>query len=116
MGHEWLGSGWLQLSARVSLGALLLAAAVSKWRAGDEVARSLERLGLNEPRVARTAGWALPWVEALLGGMLAAGAATRPAAGLTAVLMGFFAAALWRAARRGRTLAIRCAPGLSCRA
>jgi len=112
MGQEW--SGWLALLARGSLGALLIAAAVSKWRAWDEFAQSLAPLRVAQGRPGRALARLLPWGEAALGGMLVAGIGTRLASAGTAALMAVLAALL--AAAGDRPLALRCAPGLRCRA
>src|SRR3954451_20356167 len=115
MGQEWIGSGWLQLLARGSLGALLAGAAVSKWRRWDEFVASLRPLGLEEGKGARWAAGLLPCAELALGVFLLCGIATAPAAAGAALLMVLFAATLGRAALRGQRVVLRCAPGLNCR-
>src|SRR4051794_35073915 len=115
MRQEWIGSGWPQLLARLSLGALLVAAAASKWRRREEFGASLRPLGFGEGRRARWAAGLLPCVEMALGGLLLGGIATGPVAVGAALLMVLFALTLGRAARRGERAALRCAPGLNCR-
>src|SRR5438067_4881853 len=101
MGQEWIGSGWLQLLARWSLGVLLVGAAASKWRRWDDFALSLAALGLGEGAAARRAARLLPCVEMALGALLLCGIATGPASAGAALLMLLFALTLGRAALRG---------------
>jgi uncharacterized membrane protein YphA (DoxX/SURF4 family) len=114
MGQEWIGSGWLQLLARISIGALLIAAAASKWRSWDEFAASLGALRIAP--AARALARLLPWAELALGCLLVAGLLTRPAALLAAGLFALFAVIVLRAARHGASPELRCAPGLHCQA
>jgi uncharacterized membrane protein YphA (DoxX/SURF4 family) len=116
MGQEWIGSGWVQLLARCSLAALLLAAAASKWRYREEFAAAVAPLVLGREGLASAVARLLPWVEAALGALLFAGIATRIAASATAALMALFAAAFWGAQRGAAEVRLRCAPGLNCRA
>src|SRR5581483_7660385 len=99
MGQEWIGSGWLQLLARLSLGALLAAAAASKWRAWDEFEHSLAPLRLAEGPAGRTLARLVPWIEMGLGALLLLGLQVGLAGFATAALMVGFAALL--AAARG---------------
>src|ERR1051325_10240964 len=115
MGQEWIGSGWVQLLARGSLGLLLAGAAASKWLRWDEFAASLRPLGFGEGRRARWAAALLPCAEMALGALLLCGLATRPAAAGASLLMVLFAFTLGRAALRGERAALRCGPGLNCR-
>src|SRR5438128_2316910 len=115
MGQVWIGSGWLQLLARVSLGALLVGASVSKWRRGDDFALSVRALGIGEGVAARWTLRVVPCAEMTLGALLLCGIATGLASAGAALLMVLFSLTLGRAALRGEKVALRCAPGLNCR-
>jgi len=103
--EAFLNSPHLLLFARLTLGGVFVLSAIAKWR--DQDAAGTTRAWM--PAALATAGRRLlPPVEALVGGLLIAGLATRPAALGAGVLLLLFSAVVFADLRQGQGLPCGC--------
>jgi uncharacterized membrane protein YphA (DoxX/SURF4 family) len=102
---------WLSTGARVVLGAVLLVAGTAKIIDPQASVAAVRAYELLPDGLATGAGWGLPLVEVVLGVLLLAGIAVRPAALATAVLLAVFVAAVASAAARGLSIDCGCFGG-----
>jgi uncharacterized membrane protein YphA (DoxX/SURF4 family) len=102
---------WLSTAARVVLGTVLLVAGAAKVVDPQASVAAVRAYELLPDGLATGVGWGLPFVEVMLGVVLLAGIAVRPAAFATAVLLAGFVAAVASAAARGLSIDCGCFGG-----
>ena len=102
---------WLSTGARVVLGGVLLVAGAAKIIDPQASVAAVRAYELLPDGLATVVGWGLPFVEIVLGVLLLAGIAVRPAALATAVLLVVFIAAVASAAARGLSIDCGCFGG-----
>jgi uncharacterized membrane protein YphA (DoxX/SURF4 family) len=102
---------WLSTGARAVLGAVLLVAGAAKIVDPQASVAAVRAYELLPDGLATVVGWGLPFVEVVLGVLLLAGIAVRPAALATAVLLAVFVAAVASAAARGLSIDCGCFGG-----
>ena len=102
---------WLSTGARVILGGVLLVAGAAKIVDPQASVAAVRAYELLPDSLVTGVGWGLPFVEVVLGVLLLAGIAVRPAALATAVLLVVFIAAVASAAARGLSIDCGCFGG-----
>lgn len=101
-------SRWVSTAARLALGSVLLVAGALKVADPQASVAAVRAYELLPAGAATVVGWGLPFVEVLLGLVLLAGIAVRPAAAAAAGLLAVFVAAVASAAARGLSIDCGC--------
>lgn len=104
-------SSWISTLARWLLGGVLIAAGAIKMVNLADSAAGVRAYRLLPDAVAGAVGWSIPFFSILLGLVLLAGAFTRVAATVSAVLMVLFLVAVASAAARGLSVDCGCFGG-----
>ena len=91
--NKILQNKWLVLSCRVALGAILLAASISKILDMTGFVNTVVGYGLIPTTLAQIYGWIVPWVELYLGCSLILGVLPRVSAAISILLTASFAIA-----------------------
>jgi len=91
--NKILQNKWLVLSCRVALGAILLAASISKILDMTGFVNTVVGYGLIPTTLAQIYGWIVPWVELYLGCSLILGVLPRVLAAISILLTASFAIA-----------------------
>jgi uncharacterized membrane protein YphA (DoxX/SURF4 family) len=102
---------WISTGARLILGVVLLVAGAAKVADPQASVAAVRAYELLPDGLGTVVGWGLPFVEIVLGVLLLAGIAVRPAALATAVLLALFVAAVGSAAARGLSIDCGCFGG-----
>jgi uncharacterized membrane protein YphA (DoxX/SURF4 family) len=102
---------WVSTGARIVLGGVLLVAGALKVADPQASVAAVRAYELLPAGAVTIVGWALPFVEVLLGLMLLVGYAVRPAAVAAAGLLTLFVAAVASAAARGLSIDCGCFGG-----
>ena len=104
-------TSWVSTGARFVLGGVLLVAGAAKVVDPQASVAAVRAYELLPDGLVTAVGWGLPFVEVVLGVLLLAGIAVRPAALATAVLLVVFIAAVTSAAVRGLSIDCGCFGG-----
>jgi uncharacterized membrane protein YphA (DoxX/SURF4 family) len=109
--HRPAVAPWLSTAARLVLGTVLSVAGVGKVIDPQASVAAVRAYELLPGGLVAAVGWGLPFLELVLGVLLLAGIAVRPAALATAVLLAVFIAAVTSAAARGLSIDCGCFGG-----
>jgi uncharacterized membrane protein YphA (DoxX/SURF4 family) len=109
--HRPGAARWLSTAMRLVLGVVLLVAGAAKVIDPQASVAAVRAYELLPGGLVTVVGWGLPFLELVLGGLLLAGIAVRPAALATAVLLAVFVAAVASAAARGLSIDCGCFGG-----
>lgn len=102
---------WISTVARIVVGGVLVVAGALKVADPQASVTAVRAYELLPDGAATVVGWGLPFVEIVLGVLLVAGYAVRPAALATGVLLVVFVAAVASAAARGLSIDCGCFGG-----
>jgi uncharacterized membrane protein YphA (DoxX/SURF4 family) len=102
---------WISTVARIVVGGVLLVAGTLKAVDPQGSVRSVRAYELLPDGAATLVGWGLPFLEIVLGVLLVAGIAVRPAAVATAVLLVVLILAVASVAARGLSIDCGCFGG-----
>lgn len=102
---------WISTVARIVVGGVLVVAGALKVADPQASVTAVRAYELLPDGAATVVGWGLPFVEILLGVLLVAGYAVRPAALATGVLLVVFVTAVASAAARGLSIDCGCFGG-----
>ena len=102
---------WVSTAMRLVLGTVLLVAGATKIIDPQGSVAAVRAFALLPGALVTLAGWGLPFLELVLGVLLLAGVAVRPAALATAVLLAVFVAAVASVAARGLSIDCGCFGG-----
>jgi uncharacterized membrane protein YphA (DoxX/SURF4 family) len=109
--HRPAVAPWVSTAARLVLGAVLVVAGGLKVADPQASVAAVRAYELLPTGLATIVGWGLPFLELVLGLLLLAGIAVRPAALTTALLLVVFVAAVVSAAARGLSIDCGCFGG-----
>ena len=102
---------WVSTGARLALGSVLVVAGAVKVADPQASVATVRAYELLPAGLVTVVGWGLPFAEVLLGVVLLAGVAVRPAAVAAAGLLVVFVAAVASAAARGLSIDCGCFGG-----
>jgi uncharacterized membrane protein YphA (DoxX/SURF4 family) len=102
---------WISTVARIVVGGVLLVAGTLKAVDPQGSVRAVRAYELLPPGAATLVGWGLPFLEIVLGVLLLAGIAVRPAAVVTAALLVVLILAVASVAVRGLSIDCGCFGG-----
>ena len=109
--HRPAAARWFSTGMRLVLGLVLLVAGAAKVIDPQASVAAVRAYELLPGGLVTVVGWGLPFLELVLGVLLLAGIAVRPAALATAVLLAVFVAAVASAAARGLSIDCGCFGG-----
>ena len=109
--HRPAAARWFSTAMRLVLGLVLLVAGAAKVIDPQASVAAVRAYELLPGGLVTVVGWGLPFLELVLGVLLLAGIAVRPAALATAVLLAVFVAAVASAAARGLSIDCGCFGG-----
>ena len=109
--HRSAVAPWVSTAMRLVLGVVLLVAGTAKVIDPQASVAAVRAYELLPGGLVTVVGWGLPFLELVLGVLLLAGIAVRPAALAAAVLLAAFVAAVGSAATRGLSIDCGCFGG-----